>query len=397
MSYKIAIVVHGRFFAFDLAKALLRRGHHVRLFTNYPRWAVARFGFPVGRVSSRWGHGVSSRVFNAARNKFRTPVPERWLHESFGRWAARTVAREQWDAVFCFSGVAEELLETLAGSETSRWLVRGSCHIRTQARLLAEEERRVGWPIEKPSEWMIAREEREYGLADVILTLSTFARKSFRQQNVVSIPLGVDVQRFRAEPDKLEERQQRIRSGKKLRVLFVGTQSFQKGLLDLAAIARQLSGRFDFRLVGPTEPQASGFLKELKSAMESLPAVPEARLPEIYAWGDVFLFPTIQDGFAVVLAQANASGLPILTTTNCGGSDFLRIGETGWILPIRSPDAFIEKLNWCDQHRSELAAMVGRMHHEFKPRTWDDVAVDYESALDQIVPDPTIARQRVHA
>lgn len=41
---KIAIVVHGRFDAFDLARALIARGHDVTLFTNYPGWAVEPFG-----------------------------------------------------------------------------------------------------------------------------------------------------------------------------------------------------------------------------------------------------------------------------------------------------------------------------------------------------------------
>ena len=47
---KIAVVVHGRFFAFELARALLARGHDVTVFTNYPRWAAARFGLPPARV-----------------------------------------------------------------------------------------------------------------------------------------------------------------------------------------------------------------------------------------------------------------------------------------------------------------------------------------------------------
>ena len=42
MALKIAMVVHGRFHAFDLGTSLLRRGHDVRLFTDYPGWAVAR-------------------------------------------------------------------------------------------------------------------------------------------------------------------------------------------------------------------------------------------------------------------------------------------------------------------------------------------------------------------
>lgn len=385
MRQKIAIVVHGRFYAFDLAGALLARNHDVYLFTNYPKWAVARFGFPAERVRSYWVHGVHSRVLSAVSGKLHTPFPEPWLHGSFGQWAARMVTREPWDIVYCFSGVAEELFTALEGSACARWLIRASSHIRVQAQILEEEERRAGVKIDRPSDWMIAREEREYSLADVILTVSSFAEETFRgtevSGKVVSIPLGVDAGDFRPSPDTIKARIRRISGEGKLRVLYVGTKSFRKGLIDLQRIALEMAGRFEFRFVGPAEPQAHDLLNKLSANVEVLPSVPQSELPAVYAWGDLFIFPTVEDGFPVVLAQANASGLPILATTNCGASDFVRIGKTGWILPIRTPKAFMERLKWADEHRRELAEMVARIYGQFGPRTWDLVAQDYEQAM----------------
>src|SRR5206468_620270 len=103
---------------------------------------------------------------------------------------------------------------------------------------------------------------------------------------------------------------------------------------------------------------------------------PQLSLPSIYRQSDVFLFPTIEDGYAVVLAQAQAAGLPILATTNCSASDFVRDGENGWILPIRDPAAFIERLEWCDAHRNELARMVWATFDRYQPRDWSNVASD---------------------
>jgi len=390
MKRRIAIVAHGRFYAFDLARALLARNHDVHLFTNYPKWAVARFGFPAARVRSHWIHGVHSRVLGSVRDKLHTPFPEPWLHESFGRWAARTVTREEWDVVYCFSGVAEESFAALEGSPCARWLIRASSHIRVQAQILMEEERRAGVKIDRPSDWMIAREEREYRLADVILTVSSFAEKTFQEtgvsEKVVSIPLGVNAGDFRPSPDTIKARIRRVSGEGKLRVLYVGTKSFRKGLIDLQRIALEMAGRFEFRFVGPAEPQTHDLLNKLSANVEVLPSVPQSDLPAVYAWGDLFIFATVEDGFAVVLTQANASGLPILATTNCGASDFVRTDETGWILPIRTPEAFIKRLDWCDRHREELAEMVTQIHRQFQPRTWDHVAQDYETAIDQYRP-----------
>jgi glycosyltransferase involved in cell wall biosynthesis len=91
----------------------------------------------------------------------------------------------------------------------------------------------------------------------------------------------------------------------------------------------------------------------------------------------VFVFPTIQDGFAVVLAQAQAAGLPLLATTNCAGPDLIREGETGWVLPIRAPEAFAERLRRADAHREALAEVARRVYEDYTPRAWADVAVEF--------------------
>jgi glycosyltransferase involved in cell wall biosynthesis len=106
---------------------------------------------------------------------------------------------------------------------------------------------------------------------------------------------------------------------------------------------------------------------------------PESELPEWYANSDIFVFPTIEDGFAVVLAQANANALPIITTTNCSGPDLVEDGKSGWVVPIRDPQAFVDRLMWCDAHRAQLAGMVHGIFDSHTSRTWDDVATDFES------------------
>jgi glycosyltransferase involved in cell wall biosynthesis len=110
-----------------------------------------------------------------------------------------------------------------------------------------------------------------------------------------------------------------------------------------------------------------------------VPKQPQKNLPDFYAWGDIFALPTVEDGFQTVLGQAAASALPILTTPNGAGLDIVQEGETGWVLPIRAPEAFIDRLCWCDAHREELARMVRRIYNDFRPRDWSDVAADLEA------------------
>lgn len=382
---KIAIAVHGRFYAFDLARALLQRNHRVMLFTNYPTWAVRQFGIPAAAVRSFWPHGVASRLARSLYEAAGTPYPETVLHPLFGRWAAAQLAKEHWDLIYGWSGVSEEILSAMRGNGILRLLQRGSAHIRTQARLLEEEEQRTGARLDRPSSWAILREEREYALADRIVVLSTFAHASFTAQGVPPdklslLPLGARLETFRPGPAIVEARCERIASGAPLRVLYVGALSFRKGLWDLAAILRRFTGaEFQFRCVGPQMAEAARLLVDLSPLAEFVPKQPQRDLGQWYAWGDIFIFPTIEDGYAEVLAQAQAGGLPILTTANCSGPDLIRDGETGWVLPIRDPQAFVERLRWCSTNREAVAAMVRRIYSDFQPRDWDDVAADFEA------------------
>src|SRR5262249_21674408 len=109
-----------------------------------------------------------------------------------------------------------------------------------------------------------------------------------------------------------------------------------------------------------------------------LPKQPQAALPAIYAWGDVFMLPTIEDGFPAVLAQAAAAGLPILTTPNGAGWDLVNESRNGWVLPIRSPESFVDRLRWADQHRSELVDVLHASSAVERVRDSADVAADFE-------------------
>jgi glycosyltransferase involved in cell wall biosynthesis len=191
---------------------------------------------------------------------------------------------------------------------------------------------------------------------------------------------------FRPGNEVVEARCRRILSGAPLRVLYTGAVSLRKGLWDLAKLARANDRRrFQFHCVGPVLPEARRLAADLVPQIEFTPKQPQSDLPKFYAAADLFLFPTLEDGFAVVLAQANASGLPVITTTNCCGPDLIEENQTGWVVPIRDPEAIQHRLHWCDTHREELAAMVRYISTEFKPRDWDDVASDFEAMCSEAI------------
>lgn len=306
----------------------------------------------------------------------------------FGRWASRQLRKEKWDLIHPWSGVSEEILRDLSGSSALKLVMRGSAHIRQQAKLLQDEEHRTGFPQERPGAWIIAREEREYNLADAIAVLSTFTFNTFVAEGVPSQKLrlilaGARLETFRAPREIVDARRKRLLLGNRLRVLNVGTFSFRKGMWDMAQIVRELSQyNFEFKFVGPIAPEALALAESLRPYATFVPPQRQIELPRFYAWGDVFVLPTIEDGFQTVLSHAAAAALPILTTPNGAGIDLVRESQSGWVLPMRVPEAFIKQLVWCDTHRPELSVMVERIYSDFQPRDWIDVAKDYEALFD---------------
>jgi glycosyltransferase involved in cell wall biosynthesis len=234
--------------------------------------------------------------------------------------------------------------------------------------------------LERPSAWMIRRELEEYALADRVLVLSSFAANTFVEAGVPAsglsvVPLGVDVEAFRASAAAIAARRERIRSGRALRVLYVGALSYRKGLFDLEQVIDTLAGEpFEFVLAGPETAEASAAIARLQTKATILGKRPQHELPEVYAEADVFVFPTIEDGFAMVLTQAKASGLPIVTTTNSAGPDLVTEGSDGWIVPIRRPDAIVDRLRWCAAHRDALAGIADDVAARYRPQDWRDVA-----------------------
>jgi glycosyltransferase involved in cell wall biosynthesis len=383
---KVAIAAHGRFVAFDYARELIRQGHDVTLFTNYPRSYLERWGIP--RRSSRTliAHGVAARVAQRRTPLSARPRTEAFLHQWFGRWAARALAGTPWDVVLCLSSVGEETFKR-RDVRGLKVCARFSTHIRSQERLLREEQTRTGRPIELPSRWMIDREEREYALADRILVPSTFVLDTFVEQGIprdrlCMVPFGVDTGVFRPSPETVAERCRRIQSGGPLNVAYVGTISMRKGMHDMLDICRALPrDRFRTTLTGAVHSDAAYLVRELADVATIHRPVPQGELPAVYAAADLFVFPTIEDGHPYVLNQAMESAVPILCSTNCSGPDILTNDVTGWIIPARRPDLFIDRLRWCDANRSQLTRMVGDGYERFRPRTWADSVAEVAARL----------------
>jgi glycosyltransferase involved in cell wall biosynthesis len=78
-------------------------------------------------------------------------------------------------------------------------------------------------------------------------------------------------------------------------------------------------------------------------------------------------------------------GLPLIATRNAGGDDLVTDGETGFLVPIRSPEALAEKISWCDAHRDRTSGMGIAAQRRAAEFTWRGYGETVLAAIDALI------------
>ena len=84
------------------------------------------------------------------------------------------------------------------------------------------------------------------------------------------------------------------------------------------------------------------------------------------------VFPTLAEGFGLVIGEAMASGVPVLTTANTGGPELIEDGQEGWCVAAHAVEPLIERIEWAYQHREALAQMGQGARRRAEQWTWAD-------------------------
>jgi glycosyltransferase involved in cell wall biosynthesis len=125
-----------------------------------------------------------------------------------------------------------------------------------------------------------------------------------------------------------------------------------------------------------------------KRMLESCPAnvvfhgsVPRTTLFAAYREADILVFPTLSDGFGMVVAEAFANGLPVVTTDRAGAADLVT-KESGLVVPAADSLALVNALQWCLDDRDRLREMRLGALEAARGRQWSDFRRDLMSALE---------------
>ncbi len=330
---KVSIAVHGRFHAFDLARELATSGASVSLATTYPAM-IARRWLPQTVILRTAPSLELLRRATASLPLF--PSTDFWITSRFGLFAARHLPATS-DVFVGWSGASLEAIEVARARGIPVVIERGSSHIAHQAAILAAEYSRHGRDGPAVDPRMITRELAEYEAADAIMVPSHFAARTFvengiTQQKVIVNPYGVDLRPYAALPVERER-------SAHTRILFVGSVGLRKGTPALVEAFGRLGESYELHLVGPVDPRLLPLLKPLLNDRVFVHGpLRGGDLIDRFSRADIFCLPSLEEGLALALLQAMASGLPVVATPETGAEDVVMDGCEGLLVPARDPD-----------------------------------------------------------
>jgi glycosyltransferase involved in cell wall biosynthesis len=203
-------------------------------------------------------------------------------------------------------------------------------------------------------------------LADLVLAPSSFVQwtiQQFTDKQVAFAPYGVDLESwYPAEQEKTTG---------PLKFIYAGQCSLRKGIPVLLQAWRDAQMKdAQLELVGSWH-FAEEKKRELPDNVIFTGPVSPAVLRERYQSSDVFVFPSFFEGFGLVLLEAMACGLPVITTDATAGPDIVD-NQTGQVVPVGNVDALTDSLRWFADHRDRLPEMRKAARTKAETFTWEN-------------------------
>jgi glycosyltransferase involved in cell wall biosynthesis len=387
---QIVQATFGVFHQFELAAQLHRRGHLRRIYSTWPWFRLKREGLPRQLVGTfPW---VQTPDYLLDRYRFYPAAVSLWMKRvnpiAFDQWTRRVIP--SCDAFIGISG-AGPLTGERVQQRGGRYIVdRGSTHKRFQDQIIAAEFERWKIPFTHEEPHIIVREENSYAQADAITVPSQVARRSFLAMGVPEdkvhvIPYGVRLERFRKtavpSPDSFE-------------VLFAGQVGLRKGIpYLLEAFAQLRHPHKHLTVAGAVQEHIRPLLERLpRQDVTFVGAIPQAELIDRISRSHVLVLPSIEEGLALVQAQAMACECPVIATYATGAEDLFTDAVEGFIVADRDVSVLTARL----QQLADDPALRAQMASAARLRVdtmggWDEYGRRWDDLLHQITGIPKMA------
>lgn len=344
-----------------LAKYLFKKKILARMISSYPSWKLKQQNLPVesGLIKTcPWlitpYLGLYKYNLLNYRIEKKISILSHKLHDRFAR--VNLISADIFHGLSCHN--------LNAGIQAKKMGMKyicdhGSSHIKFQNTIMTEEQELTGIKIRTGglvNPEVIETEQMEYNFSDKIFVASQFSKTTFishgvSESKITVVPYGVNLSDF--YPVKVDK-------DNKFRVVYVGALSMRKGIHYLIQAFNSLNlKKSELVLIGKKCEETEKLLAKsrLDDRIIQTGIISRSEIRKWLSRSDVFVLPSIEDGYGLVILEAQACGLPVIATVNTGSLESIQDNINGFIIPIRSSTAIAEKLLFLYQNPNIAKAM----------------------------------------
>lgn len=297
------------------------------------------------------------------------------VNSYFSKRAAWYALDHNIDALILFDTAAEQGFEILL-KEKSNIVRIMDVSIATRQYMkfnFLKDEGIEGLKIEFPELWndkIMQSYQNEIDFSQNFIVASSMTSQSLQfcgvNSDLISIvPYGVDLEKFSFSP--------KADTSGALKIIYVGQISYRKGIHHLLSIVEKFSKKeVEVCLIGQYNSNSEIYkkYKDVKN-INFCGFLTGDKLANFYHEADVFVFPTIGEGYGLVVLESLSCGVPVITSNLAGGNDAIKNGKNGFVFTAGDCNELETKIRWCLSHRKELANMREYCYKSANNYTWE--------------------------
>lgn len=302
-----------------------------------------------------------------------------WRRKRFGKSVAKIAIKENVDAVIMYDSTALECFYILKekAPHIKRILDVSIAHRaflkhnfdkdieRTNCKELMKEER-ILW-----NKKMMDDYKKEVYVSDYFFVPSRIVRQSLNyvgveNDKIYTIPYGVDTAKF----DFI----QKNKAGGALKLLFVGQVNYRKGIHHLLKVVSMFDDNEVELFLAGTYNKKTPIYQLYKNIqnVHFLGFVTRNKLASLYQECDIFVFPTLGEGYGMVVLEALSCGMPCVISDLAGGDDAITEGYNGYVFHAGDDADLHEKILQFVNNPREIAQMSTNAKDSVRDLTWND-------------------------
>ena len=371
MKKKILLVTPGTFHYFDLAKALIKKKQLYKIISGYPRFKLKKYNLSKNYLVTT---GFSQTIFQILKklriNLFNSLETTVQLLTFINLDKLSKKYTKHSNVLLSLSGCSVDSGKFFKNKNKIYICERSSSHILFANKILKEEYKKykINFSIDKR---IIKRELIEYKNADFVLVPSKFVEKTFSDYNfyntkVLSFPSNNKI-------FKINNQNKNRFFEYKLKIVFVGTLSLRKGLPYLLDAFNNLKFKNkELHLVGQKTNDFNLFKHKINYENTIIHGhLSQQNINKLFNKCQLFVLPSLEEGAAIVVAQAMSTGLPVVVSKNTGWSDIVSKNKNGLTVNARDSKNLSKKINFLNQNRHLLKIFSKNCLKYSQNQSWD--------------------------